>query len=446
MRGGAARVFTNLLWLVAFGTFIVIAAFLSFISGVLFERTYPISVPLPEAGGVLPGQEVTVLGRAVGQVEKAEVTPEGVLLRLRIVAGQSVPEEARVVVLRRSPIGEQAVDFQPLSAPWTPAEPGATVVPREIVVPEKVPFLLERAERLFAAVDPGDLGTLIHELAVALEGRAETLRSLNRDSLELNRTLVAGIPEFERLIDESRAVLAVLRDHRQALAESFTNAADLSETLAANRPNLERLLDTGRRALTQADALIRNERADVSCLISDVTDLNEMMLGPSTADGAPAALYSSKLDEFEQGLVRARFFFTGFDIGTQFDPQTGATWARIKLVLTEEAGGQVYPEKRPTPPTRPGAACESPFGTGVNAVGAPGDPQDRTDPSTFEPPDPTSPGIEWAPVVEPRGPQPITPPPGGPTPPPIPATGGGWAALAPLLAAAALWRRWRSGR
>lgn len=444
MTGHLARLLTNVVWLIVFAVGITLAAFLTFVSGVLFDDSYMIEVPMPEAGGVLPAQEVTVLGRAVGQVHDVTVTQEGVTIELRIEGDQSVPSRARVQVLRRSPIGEQSVDFQPLSAPWQAAEAGDVIVPEEAVVPAEVPFLLERARELFTAVDLADLGIVVHELGTALRGRGERLRDLNRDSLDLNRTLVDGIPTFERAIDTSDRVLDTLRDHRQALANSFSNAAELGDILGDNRANLETIIDQGEAALTQADALIRNERDNLSCVFDDVIAINEMMLGPSTADGAPAALYTSKLDEFEQGLERARFFFTGFDIGNQPDPTTGVHWARIKFEGPDKpAGGQLYPTLNETPPTRPGAACQSPFGTGVNAVGAPGRPQDRNDPSTYEAPDPTSPGIDWAPVVDEEDGAPIAPPGrGGLDRPPLPATGGALVLLAPLaIGAAAMLRR-----
>lgn len=439
MRGQLARLLTNVTWLIVFAVGITLAAFLSFVSGVLFDDSYQITVPMPEAGGVLPAQEVTVLGSAVGQVHDVEVTEEGVLITLKVQGDEQVPLDARIQVLRRSPIGEQSVDFQPLDVPWEPAEPGDRIVPAEAVVPAEVPFLLERARALFAAVDLGDLGIVVHELGVALRGRGERLRELNRDSLDLNRTLVAGIPTFERAIDTSEAVLRTLREHRDALAQSFANAAELGDVLGDSRRDLETIIDNGQRALTQADALIRNERDNISCILDDFRDINDMLLGPSTADGAPAALYDSKLDELEQGFGRARFFFLGFDIGNQFDPTTGIGWARIKFEGPDKPqGGLPYETLRPTPATRPGAACQSPFGTGVNAVGAPGRPQDRTITSSYQAPDPTAPAIEWAPVVEEEAGGTIAPPaPRGRGGAPLPATGGAVAVLAPLAIAGA---------
>jgi phospholipid/cholesterol/gamma-HCH transport system substrate-binding protein len=395
MSGLTARVSVNVLTVLVVSAMVVVGAFLTYVSGVVFDDSYEVQVAMPDAGGVLPGQEVTLLGQAVGLVEEVEVVEGGVLLTLSINGDQTVPREADVQVLRRSPIGEQAVDFQPLEAGWAGAEPGTLVEPREATVPAPVPFLLEQTVALFEAMEVDDVSTLVRELALGLDGRGERLRNLNRDSLELNRTLVSGIPEFERLIDTSGPVLEALREHRHDLASAFGSGADLTEVFAEQRPNVEQLLGTGERALDQLDVFTRNTQANLGCLMRDVTELNELLLGPSTYDGANPGLYDSKLDEFERMLVNNRFFFDlGFHIISQPDPQTGLGWTRVHMLLEEEEDAARFEERRPTLEVRPGAACVSDdFGLGVNAVR-------QADPAE---PHFTSPGIDYAPLVdEPR--------------------------------------------
>jgi len=436
MRGVSGRVGANLVFLVIFALTVTMGAFLSFVSGVLFQNSYEITVPMPEAGGILPLQEVTVLGRAVGQVSDVELTEEGVVITLEIDGDQQVPKASIVRVLRRSPIGEQAVDFEPVSAPWEPAERGAHIEPVEQIVPAEIPFLLEETVELFEAIDKNALSIVVEELATALDGRGATLKQLNRDVIDLNETFVAAIPTYQRLIDSSEPVLQTLADHADDLRALFRDAAELAEVLAENRPTLDRLLDTAPPFLAEAEALVINTRANLQCLMEDVDDLNEMLLGPSTATGAPASLYDSKMDEVLMLLdMHQSFYQLGFNVVLQHDPRTGVKWARIQLA-SEEEGGQVYPQKRPTPATLPGAACQSePWGTGVNAVRQ----------ADHQPHDETSPGILWAPIVDETGPGRVDPPPtsggdgGGPA---TPATGGGLAGLAiTAIAAATLLRR-----
>ncbi len=392
MSGLTSRVSINILTVLIVSTMVVIGAFLTYATGVLFDDSYEVQVPMPDAGGVLPNQEVTVLGQAVGQVSEVEVIEEGVLITLSINGDDKVPAEADVQVLRRSPIGEQAVDFLPIESGWTGAEPGSLIEPREATVPAPVPFLLEQTVRLFETMEVDDVSTIVRELALGLDGRGERLRNLNRDSLELNRTLVGGIPEFERLIDTSGPVLDALREHRHDLAAAFGTGADLTEIFAEQRPNLENLLDTGERSLDQLDVFTRNTRANFSCLMEDFTEFNEMMLGPSTYSGEHQGLYDSKLDEFERMLVNNRFFFDlGFHIIAQPDPRTGLGWTRVHMLGDEDEDAERFDGLRPTPQPRAGAACVSEdWGLGVNAVR-------QSDPAE---PHPTAGSIDYAPLAE----------------------------------------------
>ncbi len=398
------RTVLNLAALTLVSGALVVYAVVNWIGTDLFEPDKQVTVVMPDAGGLAPDQQVTVRGYQVGVVDTLELTEDGVAISLDIEPEENVPERAVVQVLRRSPIGEQAIDFIPVApgwepdgdgsgrasvvparvpvhADWQPAPHGATIHPVVAVLPSSVPAMLERAETLLVAVDGDDVGVVVRELAAAFDGRTDILRELNRATADLGETLVDGIPEFERLIDSSGPVLASLRDHRDALAESFTHAADVSRTLADNRSTLDSIVDDSRVALRQADALVRNERADVSCLVDDLLTLNEVFS------------QDEQLDQLARLLDLNRFFYGGFDAGTQWDPyRPGMIWARVNLLLFEEGAGEPEVPRRPTPATLPGAACQSPFGLGVNAV--------RQNDPPPQPPDPTSPGIDYAPLAD----------------------------------------------
>ena len=404
MKGLGARVRSNLVFLVLFSATVILAAFLRFATSGGLEAPYNLTAALPEAGGVLAGQEVTVLGHAVGKVSDVRIVEEGVEVELEIPQQFEVPARGTVQVLRRSPIGEQAIDIKPEGADWEAAEPGAEIEVVEAIVPAEVPVLLDQTVELFSAIESDDLSTVIHELALALEGRGQTLVQLNRDSLDLNRTLVDGIPTFRRLTEAPTVeVLQTFRDSATDIGETFDNAAALAELLAQEAPTVEQLLEISPVALSESSALIQEQSANVGCILQDFIDLNEMVTGESTWDGAQDPnRYDSKLHEFERALQLHEFFFQGgFAIIAQPDYDTGVYWTRIDLQLDEHAGGQRYPEKRHTPTTRPGAACVSEaFGLGVNAVRqADAQPPDPTVDDLNDDGQITTADIDYAPLV-----------------------------------------------
>lgn len=130
------------------------------------------------------------------------------------------------------------------------------------------------------------------------------------------------------------------------------------------------------------------------------------------------------------------FFQLGIPFVIAEDPETGMNWVRVKFELDKLSSGDRYAQYRPTPATKPGAACQSAaWGTGVNAVRQ----------ADAQPADPTSPGILYAPLVEESGPNAQGPDGTSGSSgsqadgrPATPATGGGLAALAVAATAGAL--------
>lgn len=434
IRGVSLRVGANLLAFLAFSAGIIGLAVVTFASGIVFDDSYRVTATIPDAGGVLPRQQVTVMGRAVGTVDNAVLVEDGVRLTFSIQPQFPVPREAEVRIIRRSPIGEQAVDLVPVPTEgWQPIEHGGELEVASSTESPTVQTLLDNTVELFTKVSPENTATVVHELATALEGRSDVIRDLNEMSLDVGETILDGQDEFRRLLASSEPLLEELDDHADDIVSLFGNQADLSEVLAENRPNLERLLEDGPNLLGEAEALIVNIRPNAQCLVDDLIATNEMLLGPSTADGAPSRLYDSKLDEVQMAIDKHRFFFQlGLPLVIQPDPDTGMGWARVKFVMDHLGSGDRYPQRRPTPATRPGAACEAdPWGVGVNAVRQPGTAERGLDP--------TSPGILYAPLVEGEGPDREGPGGSGTSDQPVtPVTGGGAAVLALAAISAAL--------
>ena len=63
-----------------------------------------------------------------------------------------------------------------------------------------------------------------------------------------------------------------------------------------------------------------------------------MLLGPSTATGAPARLYDSKLDEVQRAIDDHRSSSSSASAVIQPDPDTGIGWTRVKFELDKPAG------------------------------------------------------------------------------------------------------------
>jgi ABC-type transporter Mla subunit MlaD len=359
---------------------------------------------LPEAGGVLAAQPVTVHGHGIGNVTDIRLTTEGAEVVVEVDRGQDVPRHAYVQVVRRSPIGEQAIELTPVAPDFEPPEgrqPRDREVPRDpdweplgpdeeldiraVATPPSVPGVLRLAEDLLTTIDVDSLVTIVDELGTAFDGRTQVLRDLTRDSTELSETVLAATDDVERLLESSEPVLTLIDEQRDELRAGLASSADLLETLGARGGDVVTLLDASPGALDEVTRLVDEQAANLSCLNADLLRLGQLLAGDEV------------LPFVAQLLDNQRFFYGSFDAGTQWDPyRPQAVWARVNILLAESGSApaaEVKEPRTPTPPTLPGAHCSSPFGLGVDAVR-------QADPIA---PDPTSPGIEYAPRQEGAG-------------------------------------------
>lgn len=351
-----SRLATNLLAVAAVSAVLVLYAFSSLLAGAVIDDTYPIEVVLAESGGLLGAQEVTVSGRVVGTVGDVWLEGEGVVARLDIHNGQTVPSDADVVVLRRSPIGEQAIDFRPRRPDAPPIERGERIAALNATTPVPVQRLLTKADAVLGPVDGERAGVLVSELADAVRGRGDDIRALVRDGARLSEALAANEANLTRFFAHSATVNEALSRSRVALARSIGQMADASGALVGMRADFEGLLREAPPVLGQVEKLVGDNQANLSCALKDLGNLNSYL-------GRPEQMANT-----EEALRKNQWFFKGVETGGPLDPW-GRVWTRIKFLPPQPEQPDSYlPDKRPIPDILPGGQCRSPLGTGVAAA------------------------------------------------------------------------------
>jgi virulence factor Mce-like protein len=356
----AGRLTTNLVAVALASAVLLVYAFSQLLAGALFDRSYPLEVTLPESGGLLAGQEVTVSGRVVGVVRDVRLEGTGVVATLGINEGEQVPVGAQVVVLRRSPVGEQAIDFRPAGMPTAFHQAGDVVDGSQAVTPVAVQRLLSLADEVFEPIDEDSAAALVSTLADAVRGRRDDLRAIITDSARFSEAVADNGQDYDRLFAESRVVSASLARSRETLARSIGEMADAAQVLSDMRGEFEGLLAEAPPALVQVAGLVDRSQANLSCTITHLAELNQFASRPDVMADA------------EQALRVNQFFFSGFDIIAPRDP-SGNPWSRIQFMLPQQPPPTSYlPAKRPIPEILPGGACASPFGQGAPSATQPG--------------------------------------------------------------------------
>jgi virulence factor Mce-like protein len=349
------RVFINLIALSIAAAALFVYLIVDLLAGALFEQSYPVSVELPESGGLISGQEVTVSGRIVGIVEDVDVQGDGVIAQLNIYADEQIPTNTTVTVQRRSSVGEQALEFTPQDTPQEYYEEGALIDGSDATLPIEVQRLLATAERTFGAIDPETAGALVGELADTVRGRRDDLRQLVRESAEFSTTMADGSEEFERLFREGRVVTEALADSRESLGNSLVHMADSAQILSDMRGTFEQLLVDAPPALSQLGGVVGRSQANLACTFGHLGGINDYLN------------QSDYLEEAERAFRANQFFFQGFKYITPRSAD-GRIWTRVYTVTEQQPEPERYARKRPIPATLPGGACSSVFGEGAPAA------------------------------------------------------------------------------
>lgn len=362
-----------------------------------FEEQRRISAVFPDATGLRPDFSVSMDGVVVGVVTSVELVEEGVRVEVALDEGVSVPSDVEGRIVRASPVGEQRVELTPTkNGSGAPLEDGDEFAVAESPNPPNISRVIDALARLINDIPPEQLDTFIREAAIALDGRGEDLRTLTTSGDAFARSFVENEVAFRQLLTSAPPVMDSVSDAGPELQRALDDTAVLTEALAARRADLVELLRNGAQLGTVGGDIVAAEKANLACLISDFADLSRFL-----GNGEP-------LQNFIRGFELNQSFFgpvdrlapygPAKDIGLGAPARDDQYWLRVQLILPPaQPMGEQYPQRRPTPPTRPGGACVTPFGNGVG-------PATQTNPAK-----PTDGGS-----VEPAGDQPATPGPNFP--------------------------------
>jgi virulence factor Mce-like protein len=352
-----SRTIANLVAIGLVSAALIVYALAQLLTGALLDDSYPLNVEIPNTGGLIPQQEVTLSGVPVGLVDDFELAGDGVIAHLSIDEGRQIPRDVNVVILRRSAVGEQAIDFRPREGAGNDFfEPGDTVKPGDVVTPVEVQRLLTLADEVFGPVDPENAGKVIGELADIVRGRRDDIRSMITDSADFSQDIADNGADYDRLFREGRKVTAALAQNREALSRSIGDMADAAAVLSDMRTEFEGLLTEAPPLLGQVSTLVNRADANLSCIITDFADINEYM----AAD--------RQMANTEKALRLNQWFFVGYEINAQPD-HAGRVWNRIQFIPPQQPPARSYlPQKRAIPDILPGGACSSPLGEGAPAA------------------------------------------------------------------------------
>ena len=344
------RVLINLTFFVGVFVLMLYWAVNNIITLDVVERPYTIYGEFEQTAGVSPDSEVTYLGVNYGRVSSVEREDGGVRIAMKIHRDKHIPAGSTARIFRKSAIGEPYIDFFPPD-PYVEGdviEEGETV--EDTTVPLEFSELLRSAGALVGSIDPEAAGSLVHELALALDGRGQDLRDLTTSFDTLAATFASRTEQLDRLAENNTRLTRVLADHRLSIGDSLENLRAVGESLRAARGDLELLLRDGPQFLQRTADLVADQKQNLDCLLTD--------LAPVLRTAASDARVADLATLLRDGP-------TGFGlIFSAIDREADGPWIRVRLLLPiqtlpapEAPHYPDYPRALPVVPTV--SACAS---------------------------------------------------------------------------------------
>jgi phospholipid/cholesterol/gamma-HCH transport system substrate-binding protein len=227
------------------GILAVLIALFTLTDAATFRGRYVVTTVVPDAGGIRRGDPVQMRGVNIGRVQRFQMVPEGVAIRLELEGEYAVPRDSRVALRSSGLLGGVVADMEPGAS--VERLRGGDIVPglRAGGVFDLADDVGSRAsdvlgqisaalsDQTVSALGDGaaELRVLLGELSLLAteqrQGLSELSRSLTRSAAGVER--VATGPELERILGR----LDAMAERTEAAAESLGRASGSLELVLA---------------------------------------------------------------------------------------------------------------------------------------------------------------------------------------------------------------------
>ncbi|MFS0901268.1 MlaD family protein [Mycolicibacterium litorale] len=239
------------------------------------QSTIAVRVPLPESGGLLPAQDVTLRGVPIGRVESVNLTDRGVTAVAIFNENVRIPQHTTARVSALTPAGEQYLDFRPQTDQGPYLTDGSTLSDDQTSVPVSFSQLISNFEGALKQVDPQKIAAIESELRVSKDG-PHKLAALVDGGTFLITTLDSVLPETVSVLRTSRTVFTTLGDVHSGLQATTQNLQNILQGVNAMDSGYRALVDEGSAPLTQLDNIIADNSDTMVQLLGNLTTIAQL--------------------------------------------------------------------------------------------------------------------------------------------------------------------------
>jgi phospholipid/cholesterol/gamma-HCH transport system substrate-binding protein len=237
------RIWINLIAFVVLGVVMTTWALNNVITIGLLDRPRHVKVEFASSPGLQPNFDVAYVGVKVGKISSVRLGDHKIVADLALDRHATVPGNVIAAAGRKSAIGEPYVDLSlpPGAAEAPPLHGGETIPLSRTSVAIAYDSLFAAANKAISGLDPDDLHTITHEVALGWTGRSDSLAQILDSTEQITGTFASNTALLDGLISRLTLVSTVLTDHRGQLATGLDGLAAVTSTVARNAGALKTL-------------------------------------------------------------------------------------------------------------------------------------------------------------------------------------------------------------
>jgi phospholipid/cholesterol/gamma-HCH transport system substrate-binding protein len=220
-----------------------------------------------EANGLFVGDEIRILGVAVGVVDKIEPQPTSSRVTFSVDKQYSVPADARAAILSPSLVTPRAIQLVPAYSGGPKLSPGASIPLSRTAVPVEWDDFRKQLEKLTEALQPtspdgvNSLGEFINSAADNVRGQGDTARDT---VLKLSAAISA-------LGDHADDIFSTVRN-LQLLVTALSSSSDLLASFNQNLASVTSLLTNTPNEVADAVKGLDGALSDVRDFLAENRD------------------------------------------------------------------------------------------------------------------------------------------------------------------------------
>ena len=249
-------------------------------------RTH-ITAYFANSNGLFVGDDVRLLGVAVGKIDRIEPAPDRVKISFWLDSNYPVPADAKAVILSPSLVTSRAVELTPAYTGGPKMQNNAVIPQDRTAVPVEWDSLREQLQKLTSALQPDQPGG-VSSLGAFVNTAADNLRGQG-----------ANIRDAIILLSQA---FSALGDHSQDLFSTIKNISIVVSALQASTEVMQAL----NQNLATVTALVANGDNEVGRAVTDINDVVGDVTSFISATRETVGTTSDKLSTLTTALNQSR--------------------------------------------------------------------------------------------------------------------------------------------